>query len=140
MHCGSASGCPRHSGLVAVLACGGLFHAGQAAERFDSVRLIVFDGDPAALPARGCAEKVRLRGIDTPDVSRLRCEAERIAGLRAKERLAHLIRGRAVELVRAGETDRFGRTFGTLRVPAGEVGAILLWEGLAVAYRPGRRA
>lgn len=72
--------------------------------------------------------------------SRPCCEAERIAGLQAKARLASLIRGPAVELVRAGETDRYGRTLGTLRVPAGEVAAILPREGLAVAYRPGRKA
>ncbi|MCP1556653.1 UNVERIFIED_ORG: endonuclease YncB(thermonuclease family) [Methylobacterium sp. SuP10 SLI 274] len=115
-----------------------------SAERFDGDRLIVLDGDtvalPCAVPARGCAEKVRLSGIDTPEVSRPRCEAERISGLKAKERLAGLIRGQAVELARAGETDRYGRTLGTLRVPAGEVGAILMREGLAVAYRPGRKA
>lgn len=116
--------------------------APAAAERFDGDRLIVLDGDtvalPCAVPARGCAEKVRLTEIDAPEVFHPSCEAERIAGLRAKERVAGLIRGQAVELVRSRETDRYGRTLGLLKVPAGEVGAILLREGLAVRYRPGR--
>lgn len=46
------------------------------------------------------AEKVRLSGFDTPEVSPLRCETVRIAGLRAEERLASLIRGQSVEIVR----------------------------------------
>ena len=52
-----------------------------------------------AVPARGFAEKVRLSGVDTPEVSRPRREAKRIAGSRAKERLASSIRGPSVEIV-----------------------------------------
>ncbi|WP_066918482.1 thermonuclease family protein [Methylobacterium sp. CCH5-D2] len=135
----------RSAALATALAFGSLLTAGPGwAERDDGDQLIVLDGDtvvlPCAVPTRSCAEKVRLTEIDAPEVFHPDCEAERIAGLRAKERVAGLIRGQPVELVRSGETDRDGRTLGSLQVPTGAVGAILLHEGLALSDRPGREA
>jgi endonuclease YncB( thermonuclease family) len=113
-------------------------------ETLDGGRIIVIDGDtvalPCATPAPGCAEKIRLTAIDAPETFHPGCEAELKAGLRAKERLAQLLRAGPVEVVRSGRKDRYGRTLADLRTAAGDVGGILLEEGLALPYRPGWQA
>ena len=106
-------------------------------------RIFVIDGDTIALPcvqpAPGCAEKIRLQGIDTPETFNPSCEAERAAGLRAKERLVELIRGKDVTVSRSGR-DRYGRTLGDVRADGADVGAVLVNEGFALPYEPGSRA
>lgn len=112
-----------------------------------SGRLHVIDGDTVwhyATP-RSEPEKIRLLDIDAPESTRTACERELIAGLRAKARLAELLQRRPVRIERCDEhgescEDRFGRTLARLHTPEGEVGAILLREGLALKYEPGRKA
>ena len=114
------------------------------AETLDGKRIIIIDGDTVALPcehpAPGCAEKIRLTAIDAPESYRPNCENELKAGLRAKERLAELLRAGPVDIVRSGKLDRYGRTLADLKSTAGDVGTILVREGLALPYRPGRAA
>lgn len=129
--------------ILTAVAALALFTPAASAETFDGSRIIVIDGDtvalPCAVPGKGCAEKIRLLEIDAPESYRPSCDAEQAAGLRAKERLASLIRAGAVEVTRSG-TDRYGRTLGNVRSTAGDVGSILMKEGLALPYRPGRDA
>lgn len=116
-----------------------------AAEAVDGRRIVVVDGDTVALPRPSTAppgaplERLRLVGIDTPESFHPRCEAELVRGLAAKERLAALVRSSVVEVERTG-VDRYGRTLGRLFVSGRNVEAVLLAEGLAVEYRPGREA
>jgi len=126
-----------------------LLAATAAAETVDGNRIIVLDGDtvalPCARPARGCAEKLRLYAIDAPESFRPRCDAEEIAWLEAKARLAELLRGQAVD-VRRGEPgtgrqhDVYGRTLGALVTPAGDVATLLLREDLVLPWHPGHAA
>jgi len=117
------------------------------AETIDGDRIRIIDGDTVALPcdpARGiypgCAERVRLVGIDAPETStRARCEAEAVAGLEAKAELADLIRGRPVEITRTG-VDRYGRTLARLTAGGIDVDAAMLAAGAAIPYAPGRAA
>lgn len=122
---------------------------GVSAARAETLtgRLQVIDGDtiwhyttPGSAP-----EKIRLLDIDAPETSRPACERELIAGLRARARLAELLQRRPSRIERCDEhgepcEDRFGRTLARLHTPAGEAGAILLREGLALKYEPGRKA
>lgn len=90
-------------------------------------------------------EKIRLLDIDTPESFRSSCDAELVAGLRAKARLLELVNNRPVEIIRCEShggdcQDRFGRTLARIRTPAGDVGGVLLKEGLALPYVPGRKA
>lgn len=110
-------------------------------------RVQVIDGDTVWHYAAGVRqpEKIRLLDIDAPESFRATCEAELIAGLRAKARLAELLMAKPVHIERCDEhgdrcEDRFGRTLARLHTPAGEVGAILMREGLAVKYEPGRKS
>ncbi|MBN8535402.1 MAG: thermonuclease family protein [Rhizobiales bacterium] len=110
-------------------------------------RLHAIDGDTVwhyATP-RAAPEKIRLLDIDAPESSRSACEREFIAGLRAKARLAELLLARPVRIERCDRhgqdcEDRFGRTLARIHTREGEIGAILLREGLALKYEAGRKA
>jgi endonuclease YncB( thermonuclease family) len=122
---------------------------GVSAARAETLtgRVQVIDGDTVwhYPTSRSESEKIRLLDIDAPETTRPSCERELIAGLRAKARLAELLQRRPLRIERCDEhgepcEDRFGRTLARLHTPAGEVGAILLREGLALKYEPGRKA
>ncbi len=115
-----------------------------SAEVVDGNRIVIIDGDtvalPCAVPTRGCAEKIRFIDIDAPETFRPNCENERVVGLQAKARVAELLRGATVYVERSGQKDRYGRTLANLTTADGDVGAVLIREGLAVPYRPGKAA
>ncbi|WP_287184350.1 thermonuclease family protein [Mesorhizobium sp.] len=114
------------------------------AEKVSGDRIVIIDGDtialPCAVPARGCAEKIRLLGIDTPEARRPRCENELRLGLAAKLRLAGLLRGHPVDIDRSGRKDRYRRALADLKVEGIDVGTTLIVEGHALAYRTGAEA
>lgn len=101
----------------------------------DGNRIRVIDGDTVALGA----ERIRLVDIDAPEIAHPRCPAELQRGLKARDRLAALLRGRDVQITRDGR-DRYGRTLATLTVAGRSVGAVLISEGFAVQWEPGRAA
>ena len=107
-----------------------------AAETIPGARIVIIDGDTVALPG---GERLRLLDIDAPESFRSSCEAELVAGLKAKERLRQLLRDQDVTIERSGR-DRFKRTLGRLFTEDGDVGEILLTERLALPYVPGRKA
>ncbi len=107
-----------------------------AAETISGSRIVIIDGDTVALPG---GERLRLLDIDAPESFRSSCEDELVAGLKAKERLAQLLRGQDVTIERNGR-DRFKRTLGRLFTEDGDIGEILLTERLALPYVPGRKA
>lgn len=128
--------------LIAVIVTASLARA----ETIDGDRIMIVDGDTIALPCDpvrgiypGCAERVRLEGIDAPETHRARCDAERGAGLAAKEALATLLRGRQVEITRTGR-DRYGRTLARLTSGGQSVDEAMLAAGVAIPYRAGRAA
>jgi len=83
----------------------------------DGNRIVIIDGDtvvlPCAVPARGCAEKIRFIDIDAPEIYRPHRDSERAVGLQAKAPVADLLRGAAVYVERS-------RTEGPLPANAGE--------------------
>lgn len=119
----------------AMLLAAFLAAAPAGAETVDGSRIVIIDGDTVHI----AGERIRLLDIDAPESFRSACEAELVAGLKAKERLRALLDGQDVTIERDGR-DRFGRTLARLRTPAGDVGMVLLRERLALRYVPGRRA
>lgn len=121
--------------------------AGRAhAETVDGDRIMVIDGDTVALPCDpakgiypGCAERIRLEGIDAPETWQPRCEAERIRGYEAKAKLVELLRGHEVEVTRI-DRDRYGRTLARLEADGIDVEGPMLASGHAVVWAPGRAA
>ena len=93
----------------------------------------VVDGDTFWI----AGEKVRIADIDTPEVSRPECPAEKARGERAKRRLLELLNAEPFTLRREGE-DRFGRTLAVVVNSRGSVGDWLVVEGLARTWT-GRR-
>jgi len=107
-----------------------------AAETIDGRSAVIVDGDTVKFGP----ETVRILNIDAPESFRSRCEAELVAGLRAKERLAQLVRVPRVEIVRDGQ-DRYRRTLARLVLPGGrDVGTVLIREGLALPWKDGAEA
>jgi endonuclease YncB( thermonuclease family) len=115
-----------------------------SAEVVDGDRIVIIDGDtvalPCAVPARGCAEKIRFIDIDAPETFRPNCENERAVGLQAKARVAELLRGATGYVERSGRKDRYGRTLANLTTADGDVGQALLNARLALPYKPGKVA
>lgn len=112
-----------------------------AAETMPAGALAVIDGDTVKLARQGQrAERIRLLGIDAPETHRASCGAERALARKARERLATLLREGAVVITRRG-VDRFGRTLAVITIEGGrDVGLVLVGEGLALPWRPGREA
>jgi micrococcal nuclease len=81
-------------------------------------------------------ERIRIRTIDTPEIMRPRCKAERRLAIEAKVALRELIEGRDVEIVRHGK-DGFGRTLADVIVDGQDVGETLVARGLALPWRDG---
>jgi micrococcal nuclease len=103
------------------------------AEVVSPAEITITDGDTFRLSH---GERIRLINIDTPEVGRAHCRAEREAGIRARERLRALLSSGPVDLTRF-YIDRFGRTVSSARLVVGDVGQILLAEGHALVWRPG---
>jgi endonuclease YncB( thermonuclease family) len=104
-----------------------------SAETFDGRLAIIIDGDTLAIGT----ERVRLLNIDAPESSR--CEHELVMGLKAKERLAALVRSGPLEIVRHGQ-DRYRRTLARVYVGGQDLGQVLIQEGLALPWRDGSDA
>jgi|GEM_PF-795576 len=126
----------RFKALIALAAAVTLTVSAHA-ETVEGRRIYVIDGDTVAV--HGQAQRIRLLDIDAPETSKPRCERELALALRAKERLVQLIRDHDVSIERKG-TDRYRRSLARLRVNGRDVGQILLAEGHAVRWRPGRKA
>jgi micrococcal nuclease len=119
--------------LLVLLGLSGLSPA--FAETFDGRRAVIIDGDTFALGS----ERVRIWNIDAPETRGSRCERELVLGLKAKERLAGLLRAGSIDIVRGGE-DRYSRTLARVSVGGLDVGSVLIGEGLALPWRDGPEA
>ena len=119
--------------LLLLLGLSGLSPA--LAETIDGRRAIIIDGDTFALGS----ERVRIWNIDAPETRGSRCERELVLGLKAKERLAGLLRAGSVDIIRGGE-DRYSRTLARVSVGGLDVGSVLVGEGLALPWRDGPEA
>ncbi len=95
-------------------------------------RNCVVDGD--TIWADG--EKIRLRSMDAPEIDG-RCSYERELARRATRRLSEILSTSPFSVSRSGR-DRYGRTLAAIYNNDGEVGAIMVREGLARVWR-GRR-
>lgn len=93
----------------------------------------IVDGDTLWLQG----EKLRLRGVDTPEVDG-RCRQERVLARQATDALRELLFNQQFVLRRHG-TDRFGRTLADIGTNAGDIGAVLMVRGLADRFGDGVR-
>ncbi|MCX2740135.1 thermonuclease family protein [Pontibacter anaerobius] len=86
------------------------------------------DGDTIVLLRNGKEETVRLYGVDTP-------EKNQAYGQRAKQYTSELVFGKTVRLI-VNNTDRYGRTVGTIILPDGRsLNEELVRNGYAWHYK-----
>lgn len=116
-------------------------------EPVDGNKIIIIDGDTVALPCTvpgpRCSERIRLVDIDAPEVFHPDCEEGLQEGLKAKARLAQLVRGKTIYIERDGRRDVYGRTLAGLRIgsPSGiSAGEQLIRDDLARPWKPGAGA
>jgi len=93
------------------------------------------DGDTLRCPN---GDRIRIADVDTPEL-RGQCESERALAIRARDRLAVLLREGEVEYVRVGrDKDRYGRKLRVVVRNGRSIGDQLVAEGLARTWS-GRR-
>lgn len=130
-------------GALAVLAFTIAFAVVAKAEDVDGNRIVIIDGDTVALPGSP-SERIRIYNIDAPETRDAHWEAENVAGLVAKERLAELLRGATVTVDRCEPSgrceDRYRRTLARLSVKGRDVGGILVSEGRVLPWATGAAA
>ncbi|NIA72363.1 thermonuclease family protein [Pelagibius litoralis] len=99
----------------------------------------VYDGDSVRATVNGESTRIRVMGLDTPEMPpRAKCEAEKAGAYAARDRLRALSEGAAVTFCPDGK-DRYGRTLAVMLIDGVDVAEILIAEGLAREYHGGRR-
>jgi len=118
---------------------GGALRSGHPAEV-----LRVFDGDTfearvRVWPGMDITTRVRLRGIDAPEM-RARCDDERVKALAARDALAQMLNQGTVAISHIGQDKYGGRVDADVSTAATpDVSAALLARGLARRYSGGHR-
>jgi endonuclease YncB( thermonuclease family) len=120
---------------LAVALLGALWFVAQRIEAPRTVRLadraMVHDGDTLSL----AGERIRLRGLDAPELSQtcLRAGADYACGRSARDALAALI-GQGQTTCEGWRRDRYGRLLGDCRAGGTALNPALVRQGRAVAY------
>jgi micrococcal nuclease len=94
----------------------------------------VYDGD--TVKAEGCDVeiKVRLMGIDAPEISHEKNKPSQPYGQKAKEFLTDLVYGKTAD-VKGWGMDRYGRVLGVITVDGKNVNLEMVRAGLAEVYK-----
>lgn len=117
--------------LIAALAMACALQAG-ASQAWTGTVTRVSDGDTLWVrpAAGGKALKVRIEGIDAPEI----CQA---GGRAARDALARRVRGQRLALLARGQDD-YGRTIASLQVAGEDLGGWMVSQGHAWSYGFGR--
>lgn len=103
-----------------------------------SVQIIqVFDGDTFSAKINGVTEKIRILGIDTPEVAGGYREGE-CFGENASAFTKKVLAGKSVVLIPSktgDDTDQYGRYLRYVEIDGKDFGKILLEEGYAQSYK-----
>lgn len=110
-----------------------------ASDRLPVRVVAVIDGDTIRAQIGEHVERVRLVGLDAPELGEhARCPAEAALAERARSHLAGLLRQGPVT-VETGRRDRYGRLLGVVRVSGRDVAPQMVNASLARPYSGGRR-
>ena len=89
-------------------------------------------------------ERIRLLGVDAPELTRSRCDAEHALAVKARDRLQTILKTGKIFVNRGvnadGSGDRYGRTLAHVLVNGSDVGDVLVAEHLALEWHPGAGA
>ena len=99
-----------------------------------------YDGDTCYVMIDGNKAKIRLLELDTPEISKPKCEAELELGLEARDYLNNLItNASSVEIKTEYEKDYFGRTLAHLIIDGEDASAKIRSNNLGVMYERGNK-
>ena len=99
-----------------------------------------YDGDTCYVMIDGNKAKIRLLELDTPEISKPKCEAELELGLEARDYLNNLItNASSVEIKTDFEKDYFGRTLAHLIIDGEDASAKIRSNNLGVIYERGNK-
>ena len=99
-----------------------------------------YDGDTCYVMIDGNKAKIRLLELDTPEISKPKCEAELELGLEARDYLNNLIaNASSVEIKTDYEKDYFGRTLAHLIIDGEDASAKIRSNNLGVIYERGNK-
>jgi len=99
-----------------------------------------FLADAAVWPGQTVRVNIRIRGIDAPEM-KARCDAERIAAVRARDKLAELLAGEPVAISNIAGAKYYGRVLADVFTSDGlEIALVLIDQHLVRPYAGGRRA
>ena len=99
-----------------------------------------YDGDTCYVMIDGTKAKIRLLELDTPEISKPKCEAELELGLEARDYLNNLIANASlVEIKTEYEKDYFGRTLAHLIIDGEDASAKIRNNNLGVIYERGNK-
>ena len=97
--------------------------------------LYCYDGDTCYVTVDGTKTKIRLLELDTPEISKLKCDAELQLGLKARDYLNDLIvNATTIEFKTDYTEDYFGRILAYLIVDGEDVSAKIVKNNLGVVY------
>ncbi len=112
---------------------------GHAAEVLRVIDGDTFEARVRIWPGMEVTTKVRLRGIDAPEM-RARCEDERVKAIAARDALTRILSEGAVGVSRIGQDKYGGRVDADVSTAkTSDVSATMLERGLARRYSGGRR-
>tara|TARA_Y100001970_G_C14157553_1_gene816475 strand:+ start:1119 stop:1523 length:405 start_codon:yes stop_codon:yes gene_type:complete len=102
--------------------------------------LYCYDGDTCYVIIDGKNEKIRLLELDTPEISKPKCDAELELGLKARDFVNDLIKNaETIEFKTDYELDYFGRILSYLIIDGDDVSTLLVQNGLGVVYKKGHK-
>ena len=97
--------------------------------------LYCYDGDTCYVTVDGTKTKIRLLELDTPEISKPKCDAELQLGLKARDYLNDLIdNATTIEFKTDYTEDYFGRILTYLIVDGEDVSAKIVKNNLGVVY------
>ena len=97
-----------------------------------------YDGDTCYVTVDGANTKIRLLELDTPEISKPKCEQELEWGLRARDFINDKIENaQAIEIKTNYELDWFGRTLSYLIIDGEDISAELVRNNLGFVYKNG---
>ena len=97
--------------------------------------LYCYDGDTCYVTYKGKNDKVRLLGLDTPEISNPKCEQEYALGIDARNFVNNLIsEGVSIKFKTEYNRDFFGRILSYIIVDGENVSQKMVSNGLGVVY------
>ena len=97
-----------------------------------------YDGDTCYVTVDGKNNKIRLLELDTPEISKPKCDEELELGLKARDYINNLIENASsIEFKTEYKEDYFGRILSYLIIDGEDVSSLLVKNNLGKVYEKG---